>query len=313
MTALDAIRSGPDGGSATAAPPTAAGVRSSYLICAVPRSGSYLLCEGLRNTGVAGWPTEYFSSGFQEYWSPRWGTPAFDDYMRRAVEAGTTPNGVCGVKAHAPQFDYFARQASGRMPLPHADRPELLQKWLPNLRYVRLRRRDKFRQAVSYVKAIQSNIWWDADRAPAPYDAPRPDAVRFDYRLIEASMERLAEEDDRWTRYFAGTGIVPLTLDYEDLCADPDSAVRTVLEFLEIELSTGYHPPALTFRQQADEQTERWVTRFAELRGQARAVAATSGSPLRPAVRPVREWLGPSALGQPSGPALWLLLGPGPD
>jgi LPS sulfotransferase NodH len=296
MTALDATRAGPAGGSATAVPPAAVGVRSSYLICAVPRSGSYLLCEGLRNTGVAGRPTEYFSGGFQEYWSPRWGTPAFDDYMRRAVEAGTTPNGVCGVKAHAPQFDYFARQASGRMPVPHADRPELLQRWLPDLRYVRLRRRDKVRQAVSYVKAIQSNIWWDADQPPAPYDAPRPDAVRFDYLLIAASMARLAEEDDRWTRYFATNGIVPLTLDYEDLQADPDSAVCTVLEFLEVELPTGYRPPAPTFRQQADAQTERWVIRFSELRRQAGVVAATpGGTPPRPAVLPVREWLGPPA------------------
>jgi LPS sulfotransferase NodH len=269
----------------------------SYLICAVPRSGSYLLCEGLRNTGVAGRPTEYFSSGYQEYWSPRWGTPAFSDYMRRAVQEGTTPNGVCGVKTHAPQFDHFARQASGRMPVPHGLRPALLAEWFPDLRYVRLRRRDKVRQAVSYVKAIQSNIWWDADKPPAPYDAPRPDAVRFDYLLIEASMRRLAEEDDRWSRYFASTGIVPLTLDYEDLCADPDLAVRTVLEFLEIDLPSGYRPPAPTFRQQADAQTERWTARFAALRRQAPPVATTAATSERPTIRPVREWLGPPAAG----------------
>jgi LPS sulfotransferase NodH len=32
----------------------------SYVICAVQRSGSFLLCEALENTGLAGNPEEYF-------------------------------------------------------------------------------------------------------------------------------------------------------------------------------------------------------------------------------------------------------------
>jgi LPS sulfotransferase NodH len=266
---------------------------SSYLICAVPRSGSYLLCEGLRNTGVAGHPTEYFSSGYRDYWAPRWGTPGFDDYMRRAVQVGTTPNGVCGVKSHAGQFDYFARQASGKMPVPHDERPALLERWLPALRYVRLRRRDAVRQAISYVKSIQSNIWWDADQPPAPYDAPRPEAVRFDYLLIEASIRRLAEEDDRWTRYFGSTGIAPLCLDFEDVSSDPDAAVRAVLAFLGLELPPGYRAPAPTFRRQADEATEEWVERFTALRQQSSPVAPGFETAPRPEIRRVREWAAP--------------------
>jgi trehalose 2-sulfotransferase len=34
----------------------------SYLVCATPRSGSTLLCEGLKATGVAGRPEEYFEA-----------------------------------------------------------------------------------------------------------------------------------------------------------------------------------------------------------------------------------------------------------
>src|SRR5919204_6001172 len=34
----------------------------SYLICATPRSGSTLLCEALKSTGVAGVPDEYFEA-----------------------------------------------------------------------------------------------------------------------------------------------------------------------------------------------------------------------------------------------------------
>ena len=35
---------------------------TSYLVCATPRSGSTLLCQGLKATGVAGRPEEYFEA-----------------------------------------------------------------------------------------------------------------------------------------------------------------------------------------------------------------------------------------------------------
>src|SRR5690349_13000702 len=34
----------------------------SYIVCATPRSGSTLLCELLKDTGVAGRPEEYFEA-----------------------------------------------------------------------------------------------------------------------------------------------------------------------------------------------------------------------------------------------------------
>ena len=46
---------------------------TSYLICATPRSGSFLLCEALKNTGIAGNPEEYFWRGDEPFWKERWG------------------------------------------------------------------------------------------------------------------------------------------------------------------------------------------------------------------------------------------------
>src|SRR3954447_11167479 len=43
-------------------------IELAYLVCATPRSGSTLLCELLKSTGLAGRPAEYFenltSTGF---------------------------------------------------------------------------------------------------------------------------------------------------------------------------------------------------------------------------------------------------------
>ena len=37
-------------------------IERAYLVCATPRSGSTLLCELLKETGVAGRPEEYFET-----------------------------------------------------------------------------------------------------------------------------------------------------------------------------------------------------------------------------------------------------------
>jgi LPS sulfotransferase NodH len=78
----------------------------SYIICATPRSGSYLLCEALRNTGVAGQPTEYVSPTFESYWAAKWGTQTYREYLNKVLEVGTSANGVFGLKVHTHQFRY---------------------------------------------------------------------------------------------------------------------------------------------------------------------------------------------------------------
>ena len=50
----------------------------SYLICATPRCGGYLLFEALENTGLAGIPGEYFWEN--KKWAEKWGAT---DYLAR--------------------------------------------------------------------------------------------------------------------------------------------------------------------------------------------------------------------------------------
>ena len=103
----------------------------SYMICAIPRTGSYLLCDMLSATGVAGKPNEYFSESYQRPWSRRWGINDYDTYLRRIVEIGTTSNGITGIKTHPWQFNYFARQAAERTPVPYVERPAILANGFP--------------------------------------------------------------------------------------------------------------------------------------------------------------------------------------
>ena len=76
-----------------------------------------------------------------------------------ALNEGTTANGVFGAKL---MWGYLGDSAEllrgidgmGARPL-----PDLLGRTFPGLRYVRITREDKVRQAVSLWKAVQTRAW----------------------------------------------------------------------------------------------------------------------------------------------------------
>jgi trehalose 2-sulfotransferase len=163
----------------------------SYLVCATPRSGSTLVCQALKDTGVAGRPEEYFEalehSGRprrpEEYFSglddpsilnqlqrrgvsedppprsPLWSRTAYDRYLEWAMEQGTTPNGVFGAKlmwGYLADFVSLLRNVPEYRDLSLAD---LLPAVFPDLTFVRVVRANKVRQAVSLWKAVQTATW----------------------------------------------------------------------------------------------------------------------------------------------------------
>lgn len=165
----------------------------SYLVCATPRSGSTLVCQALKETGVAGRPEEYFEAlqrsgrprrpaeyftgvedpsvldhlgerdrrtgGDAEPVSPLWSRTAYDRYLDWAMEQGTTPNGVFGAKlmwGYLGDFVNLLRNIPAYRDLPLA---ELLPSVFPELTFVRVVRANKVRQAVSLWKAVQTATW----------------------------------------------------------------------------------------------------------------------------------------------------------
>ena len=253
---------------------------SSYLICATPRTGSYLLCDLLEATGVAGRPTEYLLAGYRKYWTAEWGTSTYRQYHERVLSSGTTRNGVFGTKVHGAQLLEFLRLATGRSRVSAEDRPDVVSAWFPHPVYIWSRRKDPVAQSVSWAKARQTNLWWDTDAPPAPpLGTPKPDALRFDFGFIERSMYALVEWDGVWRTYFDATGIAPLTIWYEDLLADHRSTVDRILHYLGVQSQATLTSMRPAFRRQADETSEAWVTRFRRLESAKResTLAAFAG------------------------------------
>ena len=248
---------------------------TSYLVCATPRSGSTLLCEALKGTGVAGRPEEYFEAvpatgrpprpedyldGLDDAdahalvaaapapepppYSSLAGIAGYAEHLERVREWGTTPNGVFAAKL---MWDHVGSLA-GLGPLYALfDRP----------RYVWVRRGDVVRQAVSLWRAMQTQSWRDDSSDGAGGGAP----PRYSFAALRHLVERLTEQDARWRDLLDGVPV--LEISYEQLTADLPNAIRRTLVHISVPLPSEALVPQPAMRRQADELSEAWVAAYA--------------------------------------------------
>src|ERR1700693_1244971 len=82
---------------------------ATYIICTNPRSGSWLLSEGLASTSLAGNPREWFNILQEQQHRARWRMNystdlSYEAYLALARAESTTSNGISGIKLHYYQF-----------------------------------------------------------------------------------------------------------------------------------------------------------------------------------------------------------------
>jgi LPS sulfotransferase NodH len=221
---------------------------------------------------VAGSPDEYFAPELRPLWTKKWGPVSSDrEYLDKAIERSTTPNGVCGFKLfNLPddELTYFKhllcdRQSYSperRAGITMSELPKLFAECFPGLRYIWLTRRDKVRQAISYYRARKTNVWF-VFGASEPEKSEKTSPV-YSYQEIDRILGWLALQDSLWAGFFTAARAQPLTVVYEDLVGDYDGALRAALKYLEIP----YHDPTpllpTGLRKQAAEESDRWAGSF---------------------------------------------------
>jgi trehalose 2-sulfotransferase len=248
-------------------------VRAAYIICTLPRSGSWLLAEALNNSGLAGRPEEYFRPDHMHLWNERWGlddrTP-FSEFVRAAIDFGTT-NGVFGAKLHWYQFEWFVdrlRESEGEATKRNA--AELVADALHQPRYILLLRHDKPRQAVSYWRAERSNVWFveKEGQESGHLDVAEGFPPLGDQDLARIRwLERLLVSHERdWLSYFGARGIRPLTVIYEHFVSDYEGTVDRILDWLGIDRPPTFELPPPGLARQADATSEWILARYLEAR-----------------------------------------------
>lgn len=234
----------------------------SYTIWFSQRTGSTLLCEALRSTGIAGRPGEWLHDVDAARSLAQLSSGEVAAWRSKIWVDGSTPNGVFGLK-HSFYEPHFSSLIEALRRLPGAPgsespRPQLWEHAFPNHHHIFMTRRNKVRLAVSWWRAIQSQEW-HRKQGTVPQPSDLADAYNFDAiaHLLRESVLREAGIQ----AFFAEGEIVPLTVVYEDFITDYAGTVRRVIDFLGLESEDiTVAPPA--FARIAGEVAERWVQRF---------------------------------------------------
>lgn len=235
--------------------------RRCYVVCTIPRSGSNLLTDGLRDTRRAGMPKQFFLPKTEARYGAELGLDSAVDYaayVRGLVTSKTTRNEVFGFKLMSWYLkDFLARlrESHGFGNSTTSDL-ELLCSAFPRLRFVRIVRRHKLRQALSTARALQTGLWKVQEGKNV---LRKPE---FDPDLIEQSLHEAERQDKLWDDFFRRIGVKPFEVEYEKLCQNYETTIRAVLNFLRIKLpaSAPIGPPVTT--RQADEISRIWEERF---------------------------------------------------
>jgi LPS sulfotransferase NodH len=246
----------------------------SYVLACTPRVGSHLLADALTSTRIAGHPKE---------WLPRFAadaaplTPrdrlrlvtqppsqetydaAIDGaYVEQVLASGTGENGVFGIVIHWFVLQDAVRRLRAFFETSESAPHRVLACAFPNVSYVWLKRRDKIAQAVSWYTAIQTGTYVGRQARTDPHEAER---VRFDYAQIRYLLTALTAFENGWASFFAASGVKPLVIHYEELSAQYVAAIRSVLDFLQLDAAGA--DIALPKREKyADARSREWIERF---------------------------------------------------
>ena len=253
---------------------------TAYLVLATQRSGSTLLVESLRATGCAGEPQEFFqylpSTGMPP--QPReWFAGVDDESILRLLDplqpgtpdtatpvawrehirsSGRTPNGVWGGKLMWNQTPLLLQRAAGLPDRSGNDLRSAIRDVIGSEPvYVHVYRPDVVSQAVSFWRAVQTQVW----RGRA--DPERDSRAVYHAGAIARIVTMLQDQENGWRNWFAEAHITPIDVAYPLLWRNLTAIVGTVLAAL------GQDPrlaPAAVLERQADQRSDEWVDRYRE-------------------------------------------------
>jgi LPS sulfotransferase NodH len=227
------------------------------MICATPRSGSTLLCEALRNTGLAGNPDEYFGPMHVKRWNEEWKTKSEIEYLEKVIEQGRGENGVWGMKVMRLYWQNLINDLQRAVSSTEMPDTELLNVCFPNLRYIWITRRDKVRQAISWLKFVQGSAWYWEDKKPQELEG-----LEFKPDIIRGFITQAAIHESAWQEFFRELDVQPYIVMYEDFVNTYEETAKDILKYLEIPYQENLKISQRRIKKQADALTDEWVQKY---------------------------------------------------
>ena len=207
-----------------------------------PRSGSTLFCDQLR---LAGGPVAH------EYFQPQRYLPLAADRW-----GAITSERVIDRRAFVDALIRHRTDSSGRLAInlhgSHA--PTFMQFWsyfpaVP-VRAVRIARRDRTAQAISWLLAQQTNKWTSNYEGVAP--------AQYSFKKVRARVEDLAYQETVLDALCATLDVAPKLLVYEDFAPESINAAN---EWLGV-VADGAGSTEGMITRQRDAVNEEWLQRY---------------------------------------------------
>ncbi|MFY9488913.1 MAG: Stf0 family sulfotransferase [Solirubrobacterales bacterium] len=255
--------------------------RRAYFVCATQRSGSTLLCELLKATGVAGRPGEFFEQ-LRSTGMPRQGRQYFEGIadqaaighlppvdpgrpeqpgeferlIRGIVASQSSANGVFAAKLMWNYMDDFRARLRLLPGLADAPAGTAIRSVFSDPQFIYVTREDKVAQAVSLWKAIQTQQWRDEGGV-----GKSPRAI-YSFAALDHLVCELEAWELEWERWFEQSGVDPIRVVYERLSASRVETIERVLLELGLEVPERDLTVSPLMRRQADESSEEWARRY---------------------------------------------------
>jgi trehalose 2-sulfotransferase len=239
-------------------------IKSAYIVCTTPRSGSNLLTFTLEQQGL-GRPNEYFNPNrkdinryLQQHLQKD--IPHTQDYLHKF--AHLTPlqkiiqhnrcceRGIFGSKLFAQDLNC---------------EEQLFQSFQENMlvptKYILLKRKDIISQAISLHFATETKQWHSSTKTSSQVEQ-----VSYDYNTLERYLTHFKIAQAFWATQFPTATENVLILDYADLAENYTTTIQRVNTFLGHE---GIEVPVPPIQKQSDPLKEVFRKRFiADFRAQ---------------------------------------------
>lgn len=233
-----------------------------YLICSTQRSGSNYLASGLISSKIAGNPNEFFVDHIRKVLGIEY------DMLdtKRLIAHTKTPNGVFGARIMWQTFQELMHKFQLDSSFKELSQSEILSKLFPNIQYIYLTRKDKVRQAISFYKAIHTNIWRkEIDGKTLGHPNPNHKSngkLKFSFKEIQRYADYFHKQDENWRKYFHENNIKIFSVIYEELIEDYENTIIQLLEYLKIKKSSGSIKISSDLVKQADSLSDKWIKKY---------------------------------------------------
>lgn len=216
------------------------------IICSTQRSGSTMVVEDMRNTGVLGNPEEYFIP-----WDPSKKDINWFEQLDVLANKAVSSNGVVSVKVMSnqlPRIDQCLRQSwPDQLGIDESGPYPYFRAITKHAKYIFIRRDNILRQAISRGISRQTGINHATGLASDKhfagnlmkgYDDGYNNNVKYDYSSIRKDIMAVANENLIWDNFFLGWGVNrPLVLRYEEVCLNSPEYLRRIARYTNIELN----------------------------------------------------------------------------